>query len=168
MGNIFFSPAPNKRSSVVGVLTEGSHGPGTISRPLESSLEPNGMKVGRAVMQMYPNGESILGCMCAFSLYFYDIYVLVNRESTLRSENATHADVGSSSADVSTTWRRCSLPLSSWRPTLHTSRKSNLAGRKREQMIFLYLSPWALLLNKISATTGFLSCFSPFFLFFLI
>lgn len=70
MGNIFFPRAPNKRSSVVGVLAEGLHGPGTISRPLESSAEPNGMKVGCAVMQMCPNGGSILGCMCAFLCTF--------------------------------------------------------------------------------------------------
>lgn len=84
----------------------------------------------------------------------------------LWTENLRHADVGSSSADVLATWWRCLLPLGSWRPTLYSSRKSNLAGRKREQMIFLYLSPWALLLNKISATTGFLF-FSPPFPFFL-
>lgn len=107
------------------------------------------------------------GACVLFFVLLWHLCFGKQREHAVKRKSDTHADVGSSSADVSTTWWRCSLPLDSWRPTLHTSRKSNLGGRKREQMIFLYLSPWALLLNKISATTGFLFSLFPFFLYFI-
>lgn len=93
--------------------------------------------------------------MCASLLLFMTFVFGKQRTHAVDRRSDTRADVGSPAADVSATWWKCTLPpLRWWRPTLHTNRKSNLAGRKREQMIFLYLSPWALLLNKISATTG--------------